>query len=174
MTFSLSLSGQVRGQLGWYALLQIGHVLCWQWRLIQNPLPFLLIALVKACLLYLPSLYREKMPHTIQQWNHSLTQKIWCFLIKFDVWISSWVAVRPYENLIATQIPTQNYFNFELIRYCICTEAPSFLLEAAVDQGAGRIVRYFGLRILTWTDFGRWIVGLLLFQKIAKKIQLEG
>lgn len=174
MSLSLTLSEQVKGQLGWYALLQLGHVLCGQWRLMQNPFPFLLTGLVKGVLLCLPALSSKYMPDRIKRLSQSCVQRIRSFFLRWDRWVSSCLKMRSYEELLARQIPTQEYANRELIRYCLYAESPSFLLEAAVDQGSGRLVRSFGVRAFVWTDFGGWLVGILLFQKIAKKIQLEG
>lgn len=174
MSLSLTLSEQVKGQLGWYALLQLGHVLCGQWRLMQNPLPFLLTGLVKGMLYCVPALSSQCLPDRIQDLSQSCMRRIRSFFLKWDGWVSSCLKMRSYENLVAIQIPTQDYSNRELIRYCLYAESPSFLLEAAVDQGSVRLVRFFGMRTFSWTDFGGWVVGIFLFQKIAKKIQLEG
>lgn len=174
MTFSLTVSDQLKEQLGWYTVLQLGSIFCREWRLLQNPLPFFITGLIKGSLLYAPSLYRRYTPDAIQWQIYSLAQRVQRLILRLDAWISSRLRVRSYEELIATGISTQDYSNIELIRYCICAETPVFFWEAAVDQGSGRVVRHLGLRILVWTDFGGWLIGLLLFQKIAKKIRLEG
>lgn len=174
MSLSSHLSQQVTGQLGWYTLLQFGYVLFGQWRLIQNPLSFLLTGLVKGVLFCVPALSSQYLPDKMQKLSDSLARRVRAFVLQMDGWVSSCLKVRSYEELVAKPILTKDYSNIELIRYCMYAESPSFLLEAAVDQESGRLVRFFGMRTLVWTDFGGWIVGIFLFQKIAKKIRLEG
>ena len=174
MTFSLTLSEQLKQQAVWYLFVQCGRILTREWRLLQSPLPFLVVGFLKTSLLHAPAMFRAYMPIAAQQFCDLQTKKIGRLFLCLDARVSSQLGIRSYETLFASHAPIRQSCNLELIRYCIWAETPSYLAHAAVDRGSGLGVRYLGGDVFVWTDYGRWLVVGLLIQKIAKKIRVEG